>query len=145
MDAIFIPGQVPSSKNSRVTNTKTGRTFPSKNTQEYKKSTLTYWQMYRGKFIELISGKTFPLIVGFFFIRKDNRKFDWVNPVQTIQDLMVDHDWLIDDNSTIMVPTPLISEYTNKTYSIDSDNPGVYIKPFHLNEGIYFKDNHSLL
>lgn len=137
MDAIFIAGQVPSSKNSRQTDTKTGRTFPSKQTQDYKKATLRYWQLYKGRFFELSEGKQEPFIVGFLFVRRDKRRFDWVNPVQTIQDLMVDHGWIKDDNSTVMVPYPLITD-KGQTYIVDSANPGVYIKPIHLNEGCKF-------
>jgi len=145
---IFIPGNVPSSKNSRITNRKTGRSFPSPLTQAYKEESKQWWQMYRGKFLELADPFKFPLLVGFLFARKAKNKFDFVNPIQTLQDEMVHHRWLGDDNADVMVPIPLIESITGKCYITDKDTPGVFIKPLnpnHLNEEIIFDTGLQLL
>ena len=55
------------------------------------------------------------------FIRGSRHKFDYINPAQTIQDEMVHHGWLEDDNCTIMIPF-------FREYSYDKENPGVYIR-----------------
>lgn len=145
---IFIPGNVPSSKNSRITNRKTGRSFPSPLTVAYKEESKQWWQMYRGRFRELADPYSLPLLVGFLFVRKSSHKFDFVNPIQTVQDEMVHHGWLGDDNADVMVPMPLIESITGKCYITDENTPGVYIKvlrPDHLNEDIMFNTGIQLL
>jgi len=64
--------------------------------------------------------------IGMHFIRKQKRLYDWVNPVQTIQDEMVKHEWIEDDNVDIIFPFPLkvFKEYT----SYNKEEPGVIIK-----------------
>src|SRR5210317_1739336 len=101
---IFISGNVPSSKNSKQW---TGRMLiKSKTTMRYIKASKEQWEENKEKFLKLLEGKQTPYIIGFYFVRGTKHKYDWVNPVQTIQDLMVSYGWLEDDNTTVMYPIP---------------------------------------
>lgn len=121
---IFIKGNVPSSKNSKQW---TGRMLiKSKATRLYEAATEEQWKENKEKFLHALKGKKKPYQIGFYFVRGTRHKYDWVNPVQTIQDLMVHHGWLEDDNTTIMVPKPFKRKGQVDHYN--KDDPGVYIK-----------------
>ena len=121
---IFIPNNVPSSKNNKVW---TGRYFIwSKRALAYKKDTKEQFLLNKDLFLSMLEGKEKPYIVGFHFVRNNKHKFDFVNMVQTMQDLMVEYEYLEDDNCDIMLPFPLI--INDKYYQIDKNNPGVYIR-----------------
>lgn len=92
----------------------------------YIKATEQQWRENKNKFLEMIEGKEMPYTIGFYFVRGTRHKYDWVNPVQTIQDLMVKYEWLEDDNVTIMYPKPF--KIKNKYGHYDKEKPGVYIK-----------------
>lgn len=113
---IFIAGNVPSSKNSKVW---TGRFLVwSKTAQRYKKDTKKQWEDGKDVFIGEIH--EYPIRVSFEFIRGSKHKFDYVNPLQTILDLMVENGWLEDDNADVILPVFI-------QYSYDKTNPGVKI------------------
>ena len=119
---IFIPGNVPSSKNGRRWK---GRYFiVSKQTQRYYKNSKKYWIENKKEFLKLLKGKDSqnkaPYRITFKFVRKSRHKFDYINPAQTIQDQMVKFGWITDDNAEEMLPIFLEFEY-------NKDNPGVYI------------------
>ena len=67
-----------------------------------------------------------PLKIGFHFIRKQRRLYDFVNPVQTIQDEMVEQGWLEDDNIDEMFPFPI--EINGRLSTYNKKEPGVIIK-----------------
>jgi len=120
---IFIPGNVPSSKNSkRFVKTKNGKPklIHSEVSMRYIKE--TEWNYIAGKkiFQNMVKGLPKPYYVSFKFIRDSRRKFDYVNPAQTVQDLMVKHGWLEDDNCEILIPV-------FEPYEYDKENPGVII------------------
>lgn len=139
---IFIPGNVPSSKNSRI-NTAKG-SFASKTVKSYlnslgiqsysssKKLVKGYVnkpnliESLREDFLKQTSGKELPLEIGFHFIRDSKRKFDFHNIVQVVLDLMTAHDIIIDDNMNCVIPFAL--KMNSKFYSVDKENPGVWIK-----------------
>ena len=139
---IFIPGNVPSSKNSRI-NTKHG-SFASKTVKTYlnslgiqsysssKKLVKGYVnkpnliENLREDFLKQTSGKQLPLEIGFHFVRDSRRKFDFHNIVQVVLDLLTASDFIIDDNIDCVVPFAL--KIDNKFYSVDKLNPGVWIK-----------------
>ena len=73
------------------------------------------------KFKEMIKDKEKPYKIGFYFIRDSQRKFDYINIAQIIQDLMVKYEWIEDDNCTELVPVFL-------GYKVDKENPGVKIE-----------------
>lgn len=121
---IFIGENVPSSKNSKIW---TGRRLIwSKTATKYKISTREQYLTNKDIFLAMLEGKRKPYIIGFHFVRNNKHKFDFVNMVQTVQDLMVEYGYIEDDNCDIMFPIPLKIE--DKYYSIDKSNPGVYIK-----------------
>lgn len=139
---IFIPGNVPSSKNSRINTTK--GSFASKTVKSYlnslgiqsysssKKLVKGYVnkpnliESLREDFLKQTSGKELPLEIGFHFIRDSKRKFDFHNIVQVVLDLMTAHDIIIDDNMDCVIPFAL--KMDSKFYSVDKENPGVWIK-----------------
>jgi hypothetical protein len=115
---IFIPGDVPSSKNGRVW---TGRFFVEKNAvKKYKKFSESAWRDNTDVFLKMIEGKEPPYSVNFKFIRGTRRKFDYINMLQTVQDLMVKNDWIEDDNFTFLIPVIEVCEYCK-------ESPGIYI------------------
>lgn len=123
----FIPGSTPSSKNSKVW---TGRFLVvSKAVKKYIKASEPAWKDQAVKFKKQLAKSSKPYKIGFHFVRGSKHKYDFVNPVQTVQDLMVTYGWLEDDNVEIMYPVPL--EYpkdSGQFSSYDKNNPGVYIE-----------------
>ena len=118
MSEIFIPYNVPSSKNSKQW---TGKYLVnSKTVQKYIKDTKGYWSYYRNDFSKLLIGKEKPYKISLKFIRGSRRKFDYINPCQTIHDLMVKNNWLEDDNCNEILPIFEVYEY-------DKEKPGVII------------------
>ena len=119
MAEIFIAGNVPSSKNSKVW---TGKYLVhSKTVMKYIKNTKEDWISKKQKFKELVKDKEMPYRIEFSFIRGTKHKFDYINPCQTIQDLMVQYDYIQDDNCNCLLPS--FGEYT-----YNKENPGVIIK-----------------
>lgn len=133
---IFIEGNVPSLKNSKQfipsRTTKSGKVIrsmliPSKTVTKYLKA---YEYQYmdaatRKKFLTLQS-ESIPAIVGFHFVRGSRHKFDFGNACQIIQDLMVTHGWIDDDNMDFLIPIPF--KMNDKWYTYNKLKPGVYIK-----------------
>ena len=118
MKSWFIPGNVPSSKNSRQW---TGKYFiASKSTQKYRKDTEQFWKLYKDEFVEHLESLSKPYLIFFEFVRGTKHKFDYINPLQTIQDEMVNHGWLSDDNADEIIPGIV-------PYSYSKDQPGVRI------------------
>ena len=117
---IFIPGNVSSSKNGKQW---TGKyLIHSKATRNYIKQSKPYYIENKKKFVEMIDKNVnYPIVVDFYFIRNSKRKFDYINPAQTVQDLMVEYDWIDDDNCDIIIP-----HFSG--YHIDKEKAGVIIK-----------------
>lgn len=97
-----IPGNVPSSKNGKI-KTRCGL-ISSKLTRDWIANTRGHFILHRAKFLEALKGKEKPYKIGFLFTRDSKRKFDYVNPLQTVQDQMVACGWLEDDNMEILLP-----------------------------------------
>lgn len=117
----FVGPHVPSSKNSRV---KTSRgIFPSASTTRWRKESKHWWELQRDEFLKQSSE---PVIVGVHFIRKTRHKYDWCNPLQTIQDEMVSMGWLVDDNVTKFIPFPM--RLNGEFSTLDAENSGVLLK-----------------
>lgn len=115
----FIPHNVPSSKNSKQW---TGKILiSSKATQQYKKATAAYYKLYGKEFREITENLPRPLRIKFTFIRGSKHKFDYINPLQTVQDIMVDNNWIEDDNSDIILPV-------FEPYIYDKSKTGVIIE-----------------
>lgn len=157
IEMVFIPGNVPSLKNSKV---KTSRgIFHSPTVSKFirglgiqhfnsrKKEIKGYKDPLRPNQIEALrdsfkamkAGKNDPIIIGYHQIRNSKRLFDFSNSVELIQDLMTAHDFIEDDNVKYVFPVPmsidgrLITESDPRAfplYSVDKNNPGVWIKFF---------------
>lgn len=154
---IWIPGSVPSLKNSKV---KTNRgIFSSPTVNKYlrsigiqsfssrHKTVKGYVDKTRPNQIELIReqfeqmkvGKENPIFIGYHQVRKTKALFDFSNSVEIIQDLLTAHDLIEDDNVQFVFPIPMSIEgelptlqnlRTTKWYTVDKESPGVFIKIF---------------
>ena len=115
----FIPGNVPSSKNGRRW---TGKYFiASKATMNYRKATKDSYSSIGKIFKKEVAKYEFPVKIGFTFHRGSRHKFDYLNPAQTVQDDMVKHGWIEDDNAEFLIPA-------FEQYIYDKENPGVWIE-----------------
>ena len=113
-----IDGNVPSSKNSKQW---TGKFFIwSKLARKYVINTEEQWIDNSNNFSSIFNNLSKPVRVEFLFIRNSRKKFDYVNPLQTVLDLMVRYKWIEDDNADIIIPV-------FKEYEYDKANPGVLI------------------
>lgn len=139
---IFISGQVPSLKNSKIM-TKKGL-FPSKTVAKFlrnhgiksfsssKKIVENYktipdtFRPYATQLKELLKDKDKPYKLGFYFVRKTKSRFDFGNSVELIADLFTAYDLWEDDNCNIFLPYPDVRN--GSVYEVDKNNPGVYIK-----------------
>lgn len=156
-DIIFIPGNIPSLKNSKVktsrgifaspTVSKFIRSLGIQSFNSRKKEVKGYVDVtrpnqieaLRAQFEQMKAGKGDPLIVGFHQVRKTKRLFDFGNSVEIIQDLFTAHDFWEDDDVSHVFPVPMTIDGNlidqndprkEPLYSVDKDNPGVYIKLF---------------
>lgn len=121
---IFIPGNTPSSKNSKRW---TGKTLISNpQTLKYKKHNAWFFLQNKAKFLYGAKLVQPPFHIGFHFVRDSKRKFDFINALQIVQDMMVEHNLIEDDNMDLLIPYPLI--LNNNYYTVDPKYPGVYIK-----------------
>ena len=98
----------------------------SKIVTQYIKSTEEYWEGNSKYFRKQLPLKK-PYKIGIHFIRDSKRKYDWVNPVQTVQDLMVQFNWIEDDNINIMYPYPMTMHREGYS-SIKKESAGVFIR-----------------
>lgn len=115
---IFIPKNVPSSKNTKQW---TGKYLVwSKTAQKYVRETESYWVANKDRWLTLVGNKEVPYRVSFKFVRGTKHKFDYVNPLQTVLDLMVRYEWISDDNADVILPV-------FEPYEYNKENPGVYI------------------
>ena len=122
---IFIKGNVPSSKNGKqiFKNQKTGKMFitSSKTVKAYLSNFEYQYDVFVKEFKEQLKSKAKPYKIGFYFVRDSRRRFDYININQIVQDLMVQHGWIDDDNCEELIPVFL-------GYEIDKNNPGVRIE-----------------
>ena len=115
----FIPFNVPSSKNGRRW---TGKYFiSSKTVMNYRKNTKSTYAKFAKSFRKEYDTYEKPVKIGFTFIRGTRHKFDYINPAQTVQDDMVKHGWMEDDNAEFIIPV-------FERYKYDKEKPGVIIE-----------------
>lgn len=136
---VFIPFNTPSSKNSKVATSK--GVFHSKTVQKYlqklgvKKYSSKGFENYKTRpnlFLKAVEplkvalkGHKPPAVIGFFFIRNSRRKFDIINAMQIICDLLVAHGVVLDDDADHVIPIPI--NINGKWYDYDKENPGVIL------------------
>lgn len=142
MIEIFIQGNVPSLKNSKV---KTSRgIFPSKTVTKYlrslgiqaysaSKKTVTEYKTKENEFKiktqelrDYLKSKTYPVEIYFHFVRDSKRTFDFNNVNQIILDLLTAHEIILDDNMDYVIPIPYKKD--GKYYTLKKEQPGVWIK-----------------
>jgi hypothetical protein len=139
MTSVFIKGNVPSSKNSKI-NTR-GGSFNSQTVQKYlrsfgilsysssKKEVKTYKTIPMTfpveELKELFKDRKYPIIIEFHFIRNSKRRWDFGNITQIILDLFTAFNIIEDDSMDFVVPMP--NKIDEKWYSYDKDEPGVII------------------
>ena len=153
---IFIPYNVPSSKNSKnpflMGKGKNQRIVltPSKTVKKYLqligvkkyRSSLSKKQVENGVqkveeyatrpnlFRESVGNYfkdiKYPAEIGFHFVRDTKRKFDFHNAVQIIADLLVAHECIEDDDMTHFIPVAF--SMSGCWFSLDKEDPGVFIK-----------------
>lgn len=141
---IFIPHNVPSSKNSKTPVTLPGKNHstlvPAPSVKKYlqkigiKKYSVrngvegyaTKPNLFRHAVGDYFQGIEYPAKVKFFFVRDSRRKFDFHNAVQIIADLLVAHGFLKDDNMDCFIPIPMCSN--GEWYRVDKNGAGVYLK-----------------
>lgn len=156
-DIIFIPGNIPSLKNSKVktsrgifhspTVSKFIRSLGIQHFNSRKKEVKGYkdllrpnqFEALRSRFEEMKEGKDDPIIIGYHQVRNSKRLFDFGNSVELLQDLMTSHDFIEDDNVKYVFPVPMsiTGELINQSnprkfplYSVDKENAGCWIKLF---------------
>lgn len=109
----------------------------SKATQVWVKTSRPFFVKYKDEFVSALGETKPPYRIGFQFVRGTRHQFDYVNPLQTVQDMMTGgfslgkeseeniekRRWLPDDNADVLIP--LFEPYT-----YDKENPGVWITLF---------------
>jgi len=124
---IYIKGNFPSFKNSKQF-TRSGFVVMSKTVRKFLKTHEHQFdnEDIRNTFLEELESRSKPYMIGVHFVRGTRHRYDWINMCQGIQDLMVKHGWIEDDNTDIMFPVPM--EVGGLYSSYDKENPGTWIK-----------------
>ena len=117
---IFIYGNVPSSKNSKVWTGK--KLINNSRVFLYKRQAQKQFEVHRNRFIKATANRPLPLNIKFTFFRDSHRRFDFNNISQVVCDLMVLCEWIEDDSYKFLVPV------FNPEVMIDKINPGVKIE-----------------
>lgn len=141
---VFIPGNIPSLKNSKQwtgkylvkSNTVNNflKSFGIKNYSSSKKTVDIYsksidtFKPYIIQLKNIIGSQNVPYKLRFYFVRKTKSRFDFGNAVEIISDMFTAYDLWDDDNCDNFLPFPWIID--NSCYKVDKDNPGVYISVF---------------
>jgi len=139
---IFIQGNVPSLKNSKV---KTSRgIFPSKTVTKYlrslgiqaysaSKKTVTEYKTKDNEFKKqteelkkYLKNKEYPVEIYFHFVRDSKREFDFNNANGILTDLLTAHEIIPDDSMSYIIPIPYKKD--GKYYTLKKEQPGVWIK-----------------
>lgn len=118
--SIFIPGNVPSSKNSKQM-TRGRVLLSSKAVRKYIDNYSFFWLLYEPDFNFLIKKYNKPYEIEFLFTRDSIRSFDYINIVQLPLDLMQRYKWI--ENDDVYNVKPFFADF-----HVDKNNPGVEIK-----------------
>lgn len=123
MDIRLIGKNVPSSKNSKQI-TKNGKIIPSKLTREYVDWATPILVENKDKWNALIANLQPPYKIGFKLFRDSRRRYDFINVIQVLADLMVKAGYIQDDDTKNFIPYYLGEEVVD-----DKELSGVYIIP----------------
>lgn len=138
-ELIWIPGNIPSLKNSKPNGKFHPKTvqkwlqflgvksFSSRRrTYENYKTRPNKFEALTDEFLALKSKVTSrPLFIGFHFVRSSRRRYDFHNTDQILFDLMSAHRWIEDDDTLEAYGVPLVIGDEFQHY--DKNNPGCYI------------------
>jgi len=116
---LVVKGDLMSSKNSkRILKTRDGRLFIAKSEQALKgeKAITSQLNLQRDKWQEMVKQQRFPMALRFKIYRQTRRRFDYVNIVQSLLDVMVDLNMLPDDSADHIIPV-------FDQYEVDPGNP----------------------
>lgn len=113
---IWLPGRVPSKKNSKQV-TRGGRIISSKKYLEWEENALSYLSKYYSD----LSIPWSTLDISCYFWWPDSRRTDASNKFESIADLFVKYQLIADDNYSILENVHLFSQGKNKTH------PGVLV------------------
>lgn len=139
--AVFLPGNVPSLKNSKVMTSK--GIFSSKTVVKYlrflgiqtysasKKEVKEYkdpsrLNIFRVICNTLIKEPIYPVLIYTHFVRDSKRKCDFNNMTQILADLLTAHDFIPDDNMDYIYFVPWLID--GEFYSVDKLQPGVWMR-----------------
>lgn len=135
---VFIPGNVPSLKSSKVATSK--GVFPSKTVRKYlqflgvksyssRKRTVEPYKTRPNLFEEAVAPMRDylatlypPYLIGIYFVRGTRHRFDFTNAAAIIEDLLVAHQVIEDDNMDILIPSPY--QLGDLWYGYDKTHPG---------------------
>lgn len=126
----FVPYQVPSKKNCQQLYIKTisgGRQVPSSTTSDRYKQYVTltkkYWEVFGIEFNQTIKrlNLCYPLYIEFTFVRSTMQRMDYLGPLESVQDIMTDFGWILDDDYKHL--KPFLGDI-----EVDKNSPGVRIK-----------------
>lgn len=135
---VFIPGNIPSLKNSKVmgrfhskTVTKWLRLFGIKTYSSSRKKVEYFKTVTKQYNIEellapLKEQKDYPILLGLHFVRNSKHSWDFNNATHILLDLMTALDVIPDDNVNYVLPVPMI--INDNYWSYNKENPGVYIE-----------------
>lgn len=116
----FIPGNVPSKKNSLHPRNRGKRMISSKY-EQYKRSVESYLIKMSKSFKKALKEKEKPYEIGFFFIKPTKHAADYTNKIDTVQDVLVSFGLLPSDEMDVIKPIPL-------GYEVNREKAGVIIR-----------------
>lgn len=87
--------------------------------KKYQKETEPLFLEIKKIFLEIKKTYSPPYILGFYFVRDSERRFDYINAMHIVLDLLQSHEMLSDDDTKQVLPIPL-------GYEKDAEEPGVY-------------------
>lgn len=116
---IFLPGRIPSKKNSMVHIVRKWSMvkFPSKNYQKREKEMLIFLTQEK-----IPKAKANKVSIWYSFVRPDRRKADITNKMESINDMLVKY-WFIEDDAREFLDI----KYA-KTKSREPKNPWVHLE-----------------
>jgi hypothetical protein len=135
---IFIKGNVPSLKNSKIKGIYHPKTVTkylrSLNIQGYSASKKTVKEykdpnrpnLFRQQIGTFFNGVEYPIILGVHPVRDSRRKADFHNICHIILDLLVAHNYIVDDNMDFIFPQSM--KLNGRRYSVNKTNPGVWLE-----------------
>jgi len=142
MNEIFIPGNIPSLKNSKIMTSKglfhsktVGKFLRSHGIKSYstsRKEVVGYartpdtFRPYIVQLKTLLANVQPPYKLAFHMVRKTKAKFDFGNSVELLSDLFTAYGVWEDDNCDNFLPLPWLKD--GSVYSVNPKAPGVFIK-----------------